>query len=265
MIATYRPEGIERVVAMELPRVEGVEYVVSWQAHGNQPLPAALEGRGDVRVVRYDGSTLSGNRNMALDSSHGDICLVADDDLRYTTAQLRAVVDTFATHPEVDMALFRYEGTGKRYPEVETDLERVPPFFFPTSFEMAFRRQLGAERGLRFNPFFGLNAPYLTAGEDDILFRRAQAYGLRRRFFPVTITRHEGPTTGERRVTDPGVLRSTGALIHLDHPATSWLRIPLNAWRVKRAGRCGLLKAVLWMAQGAVYIARNRNMLLSAK
>lgn len=265
MIATHRREGIERVVAMELPRVEGVEYVVSWQAHDNQPLPAALESRGDVRVVRYDGSTLSGNRNMALDSSLGDICLVADDDLRYTTAQLRAVVDTFVTHLEVDMALFRYEGTGKRYPEVETDLEPVPGFFFPTNFEMAFRRQVGAERGLRFNPLFGPGAPYLTAGEDDMLFRRAHACGLRRRFFPVTITRHDGPTTGQRPVTDPGVMRTTGALIHLDHPATSWLRIPLNAWRVKRAGRCCLLNALLWMAQGAVYAVSHRNMLLSAK
>lgn len=43
-IVTHRRAGIERVAAMELPRVDGVRYVVSW-AVARRRLPAALMQR----------------------------------------------------------------------------------------------------------------------------------------------------------------------------------------------------------------------------
>lgn len=33
LISTCTPQGIARVAAMELPVVEGVEYLVMWQKH----------------------------------------------------------------------------------------------------------------------------------------------------------------------------------------------------------------------------------------
>ena len=112
IIATHSAAGIERVAAMVLPPVEGVRYVVSWQNSGDTALPDALK-RDDIEVHRTDTVGLSSNRNNALDYSTGDIRLIVDDDLVFTAGQLRSVISTFESHPELDVALFRYDGSDR--------------------------------------------------------------------------------------------------------------------------------------------------------
>lgn len=47
-ISTYQPQGLQRVADMNLPQVEGVRYVVSWQQHGGARIPEQLL-RNDVK------------------------------------------------------------------------------------------------------------------------------------------------------------------------------------------------------------------------
>ena len=79
-IVTHRPEGIARVAAMNLPVIDGVRYVVSWQSHEEAPVPESLV-RDDVEIHRFDGRGISLNRNHAYDHCRADIVLNADDDL----------------------------------------------------------------------------------------------------------------------------------------------------------------------------------------
>ena len=59
LIATHRPEGIKRVVDMDLPRVDGVGYIVSWQDHRGVLVPQELARRDDIEIVRFEGCWLS--------------------------------------------------------------------------------------------------------------------------------------------------------------------------------------------------------------
>ena len=54
LISTCTPQGIARVAAMELPVVEGVEYLVMWQKHEGAQVPNQLERRADVRIIRSE-------------------------------------------------------------------------------------------------------------------------------------------------------------------------------------------------------------------
>ncbi|MCM1077043.1 MAG: glycosyltransferase family 2 protein [Bacteroides sp.] len=253
LIATHKPEGIRRVVGMNLPVIDGVRYIVSWQLHEDAPVPDELSRRDDVVVTRLDQKGLSNNRNNAIESSTADVYLIADDDIRYTPEQLTAVREVFERNPELDYATFMYEGADKIYPTVETDLRRrLPKGFYQSSIEIAVRRR-GLAARLRFHPAFGLGSPWLHAAEDEMFLLTARRLKLKCRFFPIVITNHKGATTGQSAVSDPLVLRAWGAYMQFAYPLTFPARVALKAWRMSRSGQAQFLPALKELAHG-VYI-----------
>lgn len=87
-----------------------------------------------------------------------------------------------------------------------------------------------------------------------MLLATAVKLGLAGRFFPLTIARHEGVTTGYRPVTDPRVTQTTGAVIRAFHPGVAgWSpRLPLTAWRLWRGGRMPFFPALKNLVAGAL-------------
>lgn len=252
LIATYMPEGILRVADMDLPVVDGVCYIVSWQQHGDAPVPEVLASRTDMLIDRFGQKGVSLNRNNAIELATADILLMADDDLRYTPDRLRAVVETFEKNPDVDYASFMYEGEHKTYPSEACDLTgNLPKGFYQTTFEVAVRRDSPAGK-LRFHAAFGPGAPIFHSGEDEMFLLTALRLGIRCRFFPIVITTHNGPTTGNRPITDPKVLQGMGAFIFYLYPFTFIPRIPLKAWRLARAGQAPFFKALYELASGVI-------------
>lgn len=240
LISTYGRDGIERVSRMGLPAVDGVTYIVSWQ------IPVITEcnsvpkelSRQDIEVYPTLSRGLSRNRNNALRLSRAEYCLIADDDLEYTSGQLRSVIDTFDRNPDVELATFRYSGNcSKKYPSAEVDLMRLPKNYFVASVEIAFRRKVILGKGLKFNVDFGIGAPILHSGEDGLFLLEARRAGIKCRFFPIVITRHCGLTTGSREITDIGVIMAEGAYIWKAHGYRGIPRLPLYVWRNWRNGR----------------------------
>lgn len=244
---------------MDLPVVDGVHYWVSWQMHENLPVPESLASRKDVSVLCTDTIGLSNNRNNLLENAEGDIFLIADDDLRYTSDQVRSVIDVFDENPEIDYASFMFTGAdAKVYPSHVCHLWPVPKNFSQTSFEVAIRNNSRTAR-LRYNPFFGLGAPVLRSGEDELFLISAIRLGLNCRFFPIIITHHEGLTTGNRKITDNGVLKASGAVIAVQYPFTAFLRIPLKAYRLHKSGQSSFLRSLRYMTYGVWYLLRHRE------
>ena len=259
-IVTHRPEGIGRVADMQLPRIEGVEYVVSWQSHGDAPVPPTLLSRTDIRICRFDRQGVSANRNNSISHARGEIVLIGDDDLIYYPDSLRQVMDIFRADPTLHYASFRYEGTdNKVYPPVSVSINPRPKNFHQTTFEVAFRR-CPATAPLIFNEQFGPGICRFSAGEDSIFAMTARNLGLNCRFFPITICSHPGLTTGFRAVTDPGVTRTKGAAIALEHPLTLPLRLPLAAWRDSRSGRSPFFRSLRNLVSGAWLIMKDRTL-----
>ena len=255
LIATHTPSGLQRVEAMQLPHLDGVRYIVSWQQHGDAPVPASLDSRTDVTILRLGQKGLSNNRNNAIEASTADIYLIADDDLRYTPGQLEAVRRVFEMNPGLDYASFMYvdkDGkASKTYPSEECDLSKgLPKGFYQTSFEIAVRPR-GLAAKLRFPAAFGLGSPWLHAAEEEMFLLTARKLDLDCRFFPVVITTHSGPTTGRQGViSDPLVIRAWGAYLYFAYPLTYPARLWLKARRLSAAGQAPFFKALKELIHG---------------
>ncbi len=261
LICTLGLDGIQRVAQMELPQLENVNYIVSWQMPGYdtaQELPESLANRGDLQVYQTDSCGLSVNRNNAIDRSTADICLIADDDLKYTPRQLQAIIDTFEENPQVQFATFMHSGgDGKWFPKESFDLSKPVKGYYVTSFEIAFRRQ-SVKGILRFNELFGLGPHPLQAGEENLFLHQALKKGVNCRFFPITITCHEGKTTGNRAL-NKGVLMASGAYIEIAYGLSGILGLPLFAWRSWRKGQTRLFPAMTHLFRGYIYGKRHFN------
>ncbi|MDE5660481.1 MAG: glycosyltransferase [Muribaculaceae bacterium] len=260
-IATCRPEGAARVAGMLLPPQPGVRYVVSWQDHADSPLPPALAVRSDVAVYRFGESGQSLNRNNAIEHCTSDIIVMADDDVTYRADALRELARFYETRPEADFVTFRTERHGAPdYPADTCRLtQRLPRNFHVACFELSFRRSTAGH--LRCCPELGLNSRRFHGGEDEVLLLTAIKRGLTCLFAPITLGEHPHPSTGTKSTFTPCNLMAMGCVSALLFPSTAFLRVPLKAYRISRAGRSPLLRALFYLTRGALSARpmRRRN------
>lgn len=248
-VATHGKEGICRVEKMLLPPQERVRYVVSWQEHGNAPIPETLAKRSDVDVWRLEIKGVSNNRNNATDHCSADIVLVSDDDLIYEPDAFHRIITAFEKMPELDLATFRVKfHKSKPYPSDGTVLRLpFPKNYWVSCVEIAFRRKRLSE--VRFNPGIGPGAPVLMCGEDELFVIDAIKSGLDCRHIAELICSHPYPSTGTR--VNDGILRSSGFIIRTIYPLTYIPRIFLKAYRTTKGSNHKILHAVRMMLEGS--------------
>lgn len=253
-------EGINRVSGMLLTPREGISYLVSWQ-HSDEPhdktIPTTLQ-RDDITVIHLQGKGLSRNRNNCIKNATGDICMIADDDCTYTHEGLNCVAMAFATDRSIDIATFMSNDKGKAYPERKSDLALPHPNYHATSFEIAFRRS-SVQGKLWFSELFGLGAPVLHCGEEEVFLHDALEMGLKCYFIPVKGVTHHGLTTSSTRVAQAGTLKARGAFLYINYPWTMIPRVFLISYRLHRDHGVPFFNAVRNMISGIFYIKRQRT------
>lgn len=261
LISTLGIDGINRVAKMNLPTVKDVKYIISWQVPGienpSEMIPIQLI-RDDISIYPIDSRGISINRNNAIKHSTADICLIADDDLIYTTQQLQSVIKAFVENPDYELITFKYSGDdNKNYPIAPFDLTEKQKGYYVSEIEIAFRRKICNK--VLFNEYFGPGLHPLQACEGAIFIHQAISLGIRTRFIPYTITHHTGGISTGNRVLTPGVLMAQGAYIAIVYPHTALLRLPLFAWRSFRRGQTKMFPAMRHLWRGYIYGKRYFN------
>ena len=263
-IITYKPEGIERLSKMQLPQMEGVRYVVSWQAHESASVPEELL-RDDIVVYRFDKNGQSYNRNNAIEHCEADIVILSDDDVELRADGIRELIKVYEENPQIDFVTFKTQRFGApKYPEHATKLlSPLPKNYHVACFELSFRRATAG--WLRACPELGLNSPRMHGGEDEMILHTAIKRGLQCWFYPIEVCAHNHSSTGTKQHLTKENLRASGCVIALMYPTTAFLRVPLKAWRISRVRRASLLTALRFMLQGAFaargVLKRNRDYL----
>lgn len=250
--------GIERIPSMLLDPRDGISYLVSWQhsdGSAMESVPQALL-RDDVTVLHLQGRGLSRNRNNCIKHATADVCMIADDDCTYTHEDLTAVALIFATHSQLDIATFKAHGTHTAYPEKNFNLAQPAKNYHVTSFEIAFRRS-SVQGKLAFNELFGLGAPVLHCGEEEVFIHDAIAAGLKCEYYPAYAVTHNGLTTSSTRVGEAGTLKARGAFLYIDYPWTMIPRVFLISYRLHRDHGVPLLHAISNMTAGILYIRKH--------
>ena len=254
--------GIDQVTQLILPPAADISYVVSWQhstTDEHRDVPASLL-RDDVQVFHLEGRGLSRNRNNCLRHASADVCLICDDDCRYTASGLQAILDTFVSHPDTDLAAFVMQNPycSKPYPTTSIDLKHRPKGYYPTSFEIAFRLQ-SVQGRLQFNEHFGLGAELFHCCEEEIFIHDAQSLGLHCHFYPITIVEHDHPTTDASRATTPGVLMGKGAYLYIGYRPKMLLYPWPIAWRLHKQHGVSFGSGLRYLYKGLFYILRHRD------
>lgn len=257
LISTHGADGLEKVARQELPRLDGVEYIVSCQG-GFPAIPSQLS-RPDVRVIFTPTAGLSRNRNEALRHATAPYALIADNDLRFYPEGLLAIIDAFDRNPDIDIAAFRIDTpTPRTYPPAEHDLFKPFRCYWPSSVELAVRTEPLRKKGVWFHPEMGLGSRSMQSGEESLLLLTAKRRGLKGRFFPATICHHPAESTGRARQSAPGVLRAEGAIIALTYGASLLPRLLLKARRAPGS----TLRNAGHLIKGAAYALAHRSQLL---
>lgn len=224
-------ERINSVPKLLLPPTDGIRYVVSHQVDKEYEIPQVLQDRNDVEIYSISGRGLSINRNNAFQHAESDICIIADDDNRYTQKQIQSIVSTYQEHPEADIVLFAaesYDGKPiKTYPTGEFDYPMaVAKGYYPSSFEMTMRNCV--TKRLSFNLNFGLGSPELCAGEEEVFMADAQKLNLKCLFKNNVIVRTMPNTTGTYFLSNPMMQITKGATFRYCYGFTKSL------WRITK-------------------------------
>ena len=256
-IAAYGQAGLDRVAAHVHPETEGVRWLVSVQDGGEEILiPENLALRKDFDIIVSSDKGVSKNRNHALDyACDSEIVLLSDDDVDYNEAGLKRLMEAFEQHPEADFICCRYKSFGeytKNYGTGEFDVRKAPFGWYPTTFEMAYRRKKA--EGIRFNENVGPGSGKLISGEDSVFYSDLLRKGLHGVGLPIDLCEHNGATTGERLATDPEFLKAKGACVMYEKPVTWFPRFLVHAHRAP----IPFFKYLKYTIGGVMYARRER-------
>lgn len=130
---------------------------------------------GKVRMYSNTNRGLSKSRNLALNSSVGDICLICDEDVEYVENYVQIVTEAFNTIKDADVIVFNINrvNAGKRQKEkLFKKIKRIPKFKTYGSVHIAFRRKSIVDKNICFNELFGSGSGMYSMAEDSIFSGR---------------------------------------------------------------------------------------------
>lgn len=151
LIATHEERVLGLASRLPPPSL-GVAWLVSHQVPSGRVFDvASLSARMDARYFCWPDNGTSKNRNHASEMAHGEICLVADDDLSFVPGWFHLIVSAFHDEPRITFATFSSLSRDGR-PRKSSDAAEPRPHNVQTigavsEVEIAFR--LDAVRQLR--------------------------------------------------------------------------------------------------------------------
>lgn len=240
---------------------ENVKYLISWQYTDLKYLQRnpKIANRNDVRIIPLAGKGLSKNRNNALRHANGDVCLISDSDVELYSKSFNKILSFFTAEPKLDIATFQFESKliKKTYPKKVTNLKQYIKKHYVTSFEIAFRK-VSVQNKIKFNELFGLGAPVLQSGEEEVFILDALNAQLKGSFFPISICRHDELSTGEKATQSPGFLMSKGAYFY---KRFKLMCIPRLIWQAaKNRKEIGFIHFLKWTLKGMLYIIKETKL-----
>jgi glycosyltransferase involved in cell wall biosynthesis len=260
LICTIGEDGINRVLESTHPRVEGVEYLVSWQQPEESiEIPEQLRNRDDFQICITNSRGICKNRNHAIQCATSPYCLMSDDDVCYQEEELKALISAFEKNSDVDIITvkFQSENYPKEYVDYSFDLKNPPKGYYVTCFEIAFRLASVKDK-VRFNENISIGTPVLRCGEEDVFVYDAMRAKLKLRFIPIVVGTHNHSTTGDRDWYEPYFWMVKGAIFRYIH-RNSWLpRIVVNAWRASKKSGKPMFFFLKHAFAGMTYAKKNK-------
>lgn len=227
--------GIDKISDILLPYRSDVKYLVSHQYQDEKfkYIPKELL-REDVLVSQIPGKGLTKSRNNAIKLATGDICVIADDDVRYTNEYFDTILRTYSDK-KYDVVCFKIsKALGpeelkedyKYYPVESIRLNSLEDHL-PSSIEITFKLNSVRDKEVFFDERFGLGS-WLMGGEENLFIYDCIKKGLEVWFVPEYIVKHPHDCTITRlKKYHKRRVRLTGAMdMRLNGPISFLKAIP---------------------------------------
>ena len=192
------------------------------------------------------------NRNLALNYAEGEICLFADDDIKYIDNLEQVVHKEFEACPKADIIIFHLDTDSKgrkqrTYPKTRKHgrFERMPW----GTIRVAFRLEAMKRANLWFNTLFGGGCVF-PSGEDSIWLSDAKRKGLKFYVSKETIGTVSFAESTWFTGYDEKFYYGKGAFYKAVHPKTIWLWKLYFAFRTRKMSKLKRKEKLKWMKRG---------------
>ena len=140
---------------------------------------------GTARMFSTTQRGLTKSRNMAIEKSDADICLLCDDDEVFVEGYAEKILGAYEMLPQADVIIFKMVNRKPSFEDKVMEL-RFPQTMKVSSWQISFRRESLIRTGVRFDELLGAGTG--NGAEEELKFlmdcRRA---GLRIVYVPTKI------------------------------------------------------------------------------
>lgn len=142
-----------------------------------------LKRNDNQTMVNTTSRGLSVSRNMAIDNSTADICLIADDDEIFVENVCKLVGDVYNRFPDIDVIIFKISNFREKFHGKIKKLKKIDTLKV-SSQQISFRKK--SVEGIRFDVNLGAGTPN-GAGEENKFLLDCKRNGLKIMYFPLPI------------------------------------------------------------------------------
>lgn len=132
---------------------------------------------------------LTKSRNLAIEKSHADICMISDDDEIFFPDYEERIRKAYEAFPQADVMVFQIENWPTTLGDAPCQL-KFPKTMKVSSVQISFRRESLLRTGVRFDPLLGSGSG--NGAEEELKFLLdCQKRGLKIYYVPVAVARLE--------------------------------------------------------------------------
>lgn len=222
-------DSVYDVPSLLVKQRDDVRYFISHQhpEGWDGDMPDILLDREDVALSSFVGRGISQNRNHALEmlirsigrrhgtlplevmtgpeDLSGEICLIADDDVKYSDESFDIIGDAYRNHTEADMIFFKIASSDgdrpfKEYSDKPCWITKpvLSGKGYLSSIEMSFRLAPVLQSGIMFDEDFGIGSDvHPEGGEETVFLYDCLSVGMKALYLPEFIVSHPFESTGK--------------------------------------------------------------------
>lgn len=140
---------------------------------------------GTARMISTTDRGLTRSRNLAIETSSADICLLCDDDEHFVPDYEQKILDAYQAVPDADVVILKMLDRPSYFPDRIMRL-RFPRTTRVSSWQISFRRESLMRSGVRFDELLGAGTG--NGAEEELKFLLdCQRAGLRIYYVPTAV------------------------------------------------------------------------------
>lgn len=199
LIATMNRENFDFLYAMfPYHKIEDLDVIIVNQTTKDKQLTSTI---ASVKVFNSLEKGLSKSRNLALENSSADWCLIADDDLVYLEGfeqKINKGIEKFSSSGVITFQVQKDEFIlMRKYPEKSKKKLSIQEILNVSSVEMLINKKMLAST-IKFNDNFGLGSNVFECGEEQVFLKEVKMLNYNISFFNTTIVHHPLLHTGTK-------------------------------------------------------------------